>query len=144
MTGDKALLSQFVEKTGPIITFVDNSKGYRVGYGRLKIGTVVVVDNALVDGLQHNQLSVSQFNDKGFKVDFDVLDCKIYHKNIGSLSLKGVRKESLFVADFDSTKKDKTNYFYSEATVGDSMMWHRKFSHLNFKTINFLMKKELV
>ncbi|WOG82403.1 hypothetical protein DCAR_0101567 [Daucus carota subsp. sativus] len=52
MTGDKALLSQFVEKTGPIINFVDNNKGYTVGYGRLEIGTVVIVDNALVDGLQ--------------------------------------------------------------------------------------------
>ena len=43
MTGDKALLSQFVEKTGPTITFGDNSKCYTVGYGRLEIGNVVVM-----------------------------------------------------------------------------------------------------
>ena len=76
MTGDKALLSQFVEKTGPTITFGDNSKGYTVGYGRLEIRNVVIDDIALVDGHQHNLLSVSQFNDIGFKIDFDALNCK--------------------------------------------------------------------
>ena len=76
----------------PNITFGDNIKGYTVGYGRLEIGNVVIDDIALVDGLQHNLWTVSQFNDKGFKVDFDALDCKIYHKKIGSLSLRGVRK----------------------------------------------------
>ena len=110
MTGDKALLSQFVEKTGPTITFGDNNKGYTVGYGRLEIGNVVIDDITLVDGLQHNLLSVSQFNDKGFKVDFNILDCNIYHKKDGNLSLRGVRKGSLFVDDLDSTKKDKTNW----------------------------------
>ena len=144
MTGDKALLSQFIEKAGPIITFGDNSKGYTVGYGCLEIGNVVINDIALVDGLKHNLLSVSQFSDRGFKVDFDMMVCNIYHKKDGSLSLKGVRKGSLFVADLRSTKKDKIYCFYSKTTVGDIMLWHRKFSHLNFKTMNMLMKKELV
>ena len=90
MTGDKALLSQYYEKAGPIITFGDNSKGYTVGYGCLEIGNVVIEDIALVNGLQHNLLSVSQFSDRGFKVDFDMMECSIYHKKNGSLSLKGV------------------------------------------------------
>ena len=45
-----------------------------MGYGRLEIKNVVIEDIDLVDGLLHNLLSVSQFNDKGFKVDFDALD----------------------------------------------------------------------
>ena len=144
MTGDMALVSLFVEKTSPTITFRDNNKCYIVGYGHLEIGNVDIEDIALVDGLQHNLLSARQFNDKGFKIDFDTLDCNIYHKKNGSLSLIGVRKGSLFVADLDSKKKDKTYCFYSKATVGDSIMWYMKFSHLNFKTMNLLMKKELV
>ena len=87
MTGDKALRSHFVEITGPTITFGDNSKGYTMGYGRLEIGNVVIDNIALVDGLQHNLLGVGQFNDKGFQVDFDILDYNIYHKKDGSLSL---------------------------------------------------------
>ena len=58
-----------------------------MGYGRLEIRNVVIDDIALVDGLHHNLLSLSEFNNKGFKVDFDVLDYKIYHKKNGSLSL---------------------------------------------------------
>ena len=111
---------------------------------QIPLSTVVIDVIALIDGLQHNLLSVIQFNDKGFKVDFNILDCNIYQKKDGSLSLRGVRKGSLFVANLDSTKKDKTYCFYGKATVGDSMMWHRKLSHLNLKTMNLLMKKELV
>lgn len=115
-----------------------------MGYGRLEIGNVAIDDIARVDGLKHNLLSVIQFKDKGFKIDFDVLDRKIYHKKNGNLSLRGVIKGSVFVADLDSTKKDKIYCFYSKASIGDNMLWHKKLSHLNFKTINMLMKKELV
>ena len=71
MTCDKALLSQFVEKAGPLVTFGDNSKGFTMGYGNLSVGNVVIQNVALVEGLKHNLLSVSQFTDKGLKVDFD-------------------------------------------------------------------------
>lgn len=128
MTCDKALLSHYVEKADTIITFGDNNKGYTVGYGCLEIGNVVIEDIAFVDGLKHNLLSVSQFSYIGFKVDFDMMDCSIYHKKDGSISLKGVRKGNLFVADLNSAKKDKVYCFYNKATVGDNMLWHMKLS----------------
>ena len=115
-----------------------------MGYGCLEFGNVIINDIALADGLKHNLLSVSQFSDRGFKVDFDMMVCNIYHNKDTSLSLKGVRKGSLFVANLSSTKKDKIYCFYSKATIGDNILWHRKLSHLNFKIMNMLMKKELV
>ena len=33
MTGDSSLLTKFVEKAGPNITFGDDNKGYTMGYG---------------------------------------------------------------------------------------------------------------
>ena len=116
MTGDKTLLSQFVEKAGPVVTFGDNSKGFTMGYGNLTCGNVVIEMVALVEGLKHNLLSVSQFTDKGFYVDFKRDGCLITYKKTGELALKGVRKGSLFVADMDSANKGKVCCLYTKAS----------------------------
>ncbi|KAL8110650.1 hypothetical protein AgCh_026404 [Apium graveolens] len=108
MTGDKALLSQFEEMVGPLVTFGDNSKGFTIGYGKIVSGNVVIEDVALVAGLE------------------------------------GVRKGSLFVADLDSTNKEGVCCFYTKASEEKSKLWDKKLSHLNFKAINTLVKKELV
>ena len=70
MTGDKALLSNMVEKAGPWVTFGDDNKGFKKGHGNLEIGNFVIENISLVDGLKHNLLSVSQFTDKGYEVNF--------------------------------------------------------------------------
>ena len=59
MTGDKALLLQFKEKAGPLMTFGDNSKGFIMGYGKIISKNVVIDEVALVAGLEVNLLSVS-------------------------------------------------------------------------------------
>ncbi|KAL8099176.1 hypothetical protein AgCh_031736 [Apium graveolens] len=65
-------------------------------------------------------------------------------KKTGEVALKGARKGSLFVTDFDSTNKDGVCCFYTKALEEQSKLWHKKLSHLNFKAINTLVKKELV
>ena len=42
MTGDRALLSNVVEKAGPVATFGDNNKGLTQGYGSLQVGNVII------------------------------------------------------------------------------------------------------
>ncbi|KAL8148922.1 hypothetical protein AgCh_006069 [Apium graveolens] len=84
MTGDKALLSQFEEKAGPLVTFGDNNKGFIMGYGKIVSGNIVIDDVTLVAGLE--------------------------------------------------TKESEEQ----------SKLWYKKLSHLNFKAINTLVKRELV
>ncbi|KAL8109911.1 hypothetical protein AgCh_025854 [Apium graveolens] len=91
MIGDKALLSQFEEKAGPLVTFGDNSKGFTMGYGKIVSENVVIDDVALVASLEEG------------------ICC-----------------------------------FYTKASEEQSKLWHKKLSHLNFKAINNLVKKELV
>jgi hypothetical protein len=80
MTGERALLTDVVEKAGPVVTFGDNSKGITDGYGRLVNGNVIIDEVSCVTGLEHNLLSISQFCDKGYQVLFDKKKCLISHK----------------------------------------------------------------
>ena len=144
MTGDRALLSNMVEKAGPIVTFGDDNKGFTTGYGNLEIGNVTIENISLVEGLKHNLLSISQFCDKGFDVSFRKERFLISNRKDEKLALQGVRKGNLFIADLDSASKDVMSCFYSKASAEDSWLWNKKLSHLNFKTMNSLVKRELV
>ena len=97
-----------------------------------------------MQGLQHNLLSISQFCDKGYGVLFNKEKCQILHKKNGLPALQGVRKGNLFIADLQSGSKDEVNCFYAKASSDESWLWHKRLSHLNFKTMNSLVKRELV
>ncbi|KAL8148571.1 hypothetical protein AgCh_005803 [Apium graveolens] len=143
MIGDKALLSQFEEKAGPLVTFGDNSKGFTIGYGKIISKNIVIGDVALVAGPEVNLLSVSQFADKGFKVLFDKEEYIFIIKKTNKVALKGTRKGSLIIADLNSTNEDGICCFYTKASIEQSKLWNKKLSHLNYKEINTLVKKEL-
>ena len=121
MTGDRALLSNMVEKAGPWVTFGDDSKDFTKGYGNLEIGNVVIENISLVDGLKHNLLSVIQFTDKGYEVNFKTEQCSIINKKDKKLALQGVRKGNLFVADLFSASKGEARCFYSKASTKDKL-----------------------
>ena len=144
MTGDRALLSNLVEKVGPWVTFGDDSKGFTKGYGSLEIGNVVIENISLVDGLKHNLLSVNQFTVKGYEVNFKTEQCNIINKIDKKLALQGVRKGNLFVADLFSASKGEVRCFYNKDSTEDSWLWNKILSHLNFKTMNSLVKRELL
>ena len=144
MTGDRALLSNVIERAGPVVTFGDNSKGKTEGYGCLEAGNVIIEDVSVVKGLKHNLLSISQFCDKGFNVNFNKEICQISHKKDEKPALQGVRKGNLFIANLNSGNKDEVNCFYARASSDESWLWHKKLSHLNFKIMNSLVKRELV
>ena len=144
MTGDKAMLSQFKENDDPQITFGADSKGFTMGDGNLNVENVIIKEISLVGGLKHNLLCISQFTNKGYKVEFVKNRCLITHKKIRKLALSGVRKGSLFVADLNIANKEKNSCFYTRASSEENMLWHIKLSHLNFKAINSLVKREML
>ena len=117
MTGDRALLSNMVDKAGLIVTFGDDNKGFTKGYGCFEVNNVVIYNISLVEGLKHNLLSISQFSDKGYDVLFRKEKCLITHRIDRKLSLKGVRKGNLFIADLTSTSIGEVNYFYGKGVI---------------------------
>lgn len=70
MATDKVMLSQFVEKDDPLVTFRNNNQRYTMRYENLEIESVIIMDVALVEGIKHNLLSIGQFINRGFKFKF--------------------------------------------------------------------------
>nr|GFC09074.1 integrase, catalytic region, zinc finger, CCHC-type, peptidase aspartic, catalytic [Tanacetum cinerariifolium] len=70
MTGNRALLTNFVEKFLGMVRFGNNDFAVIVGYGDVVIGSMTIKKVYYVEGLGHNLFSVGQFCDKGLEVAF--------------------------------------------------------------------------
>ncbi|KAL8127054.1 hypothetical protein AgCh_014106 [Apium graveolens] len=144
MTGNKALLSDFVEKTGPGVSYGDGNMGKTLGYGNINLGNVIIEKVALVSGLKHNLLSVSQICDRGYHVDFFEEHCEVVSKSTGKVVLKGYRHGNIYESKLSTSTDGSAICLLSRASIEESWDWHKKLSHLNFNNINELVKKDLV
>ncbi|KAL8094127.1 hypothetical protein AgCh_035841 [Apium graveolens] len=132
------------ERVGLSITFGDDSKGYIVGHGLILKDNVIIEEVALVDGFKHNLLSIIQFCDKDNSVTFNYEACVLTNKKSNKVVLTGVRKGNVYLADFNSSNTESVTCLFSKESQDESWLWHKKLSHLNFKTMNELVRKNLV
>ena len=101
MTGDRSLLSNFVEKLGKYVNFGNGVKGRITGYGSLKHGKITIERVAHVEGLKYNLLSCGQFCDKGFKVTFLPETCLLIGIEDEKVYIRGKRiRKSIYYFDF--------------------------------------------
>ena len=54
------------------------------------------------------------------------------------------KEKKLICCNLNSAIKEKVCCFYTKASSEESMLWHIKLSHLNFKAINSLVKREML
>ena len=76
-------------------------------------------------------------------VDFKKEKCILNEKK-GNALLSANRKGNLYAIDMSPATTNGVSCFYTKATSEESWLWHKRLSHLNFKTINKLSKRELV
>nr|GEV75291.1 retrovirus-related Pol polyprotein from transposon TNT 1-94 [Tanacetum cinerariifolium] len=67
MTGNRALLTNFVKKFLGTVRFGNNDFAVNAGYGDMVIGSMTIKKVYYVEGLGHNLFSVGQFCDKGLE-----------------------------------------------------------------------------
>ena len=90
MTGDKSRFLSLIAFDGGRVAFRNGKSGTIVGVGKVGKSLSHSIDNVyLLDGLQHNLLSVSQLCDKGNHVGFTSNQCLITNIKFGEVMLRG-------------------------------------------------------
>nr|GEU40903.1 hypothetical protein [Tanacetum cinerariifolium] len=106
MTGNRALLTNFVEKFLGTVRFGNNDFAIIAGYGYVVIDSMTIKKVYYVKGLGHNLFSVGQFYDKGLEVAFRNLEPGLSNLNETGKSL------NLSVSQVDeASKKDLEDLF---------------------------------
>ncbi|GJT82828.1 putative ribonuclease H-like domain-containing protein [Tanacetum coccineum] len=97
-----------------------------------------------------NTVSDSQICDKKNYVLFTDSECLVLSPNFklpdeNQILLKIPRQDNMYSFDMKNiVPKDSLTCLVAKATSEESMLWHRRLGHINFKNINKLVKENLV
>ncbi|GKG05609.1 putative ribonuclease H-like domain-containing protein [Tanacetum coccineum] len=107
-------------------------------------------DVYFVNELNFNLFSVSHMCDKKNYVIFTNIECLVLSPNFklsdeSQILLKIHRKDNMYSFDKKNiVAKESLTCLVVKATSDESMLWHRRLGHINFKNINKLVKDNLV
>ncbi|GJY10501.1 putative ribonuclease H-like domain-containing protein [Tanacetum coccineum] len=151
MTGNMSYLIDYEEIDGGYVAFGGNPKGGKItGKGTIKIGNLDFENVYFVRELKFNLFSVSQMCDKKNSVLFNDTECIVLSPNFklideSQVLLRVPRKNNMYSVDLKNiVPKGGLTCLFSKATSDESKLWHRRLGHLNFKTMNKLVKGNLV
>nr|GEX00071.1 integrase, catalytic region, zinc finger, CCHC-type, peptidase aspartic, catalytic [Tanacetum cinerariifolium] len=108
MTGNRALLTNFVENFRGTVRFGNNDFVVIAGYGDVVIRSMEIKKVYHVKGLGHNLFSVGQFCDKGLEVAFRKPTCFIRNEN-GVDLLTGDRSPNLYTIALSEVALNSSN-----------------------------------
>ncbi|GJS66648.1 retrovirus-related pol polyprotein from transposon TNT 1-94 [Tanacetum coccineum] len=127
--------------SGPKVVFGDDSTCTTEGYGSIKCNGIVFTKVAFVNGLKYNLISLSQLYDAKYIVQFDEKKGTIFNSN-KEIVMIAPRVRDVYVLDMMSSAQESC--FFAKASKKLNWLWHKRLAHLNFKTINKLVKQNLV
>nr|GEZ84072.1 copia protein [Tanacetum cinerariifolium] len=143
LTGNRALLTNFVEKFHGTVRFGNKYFAVIAGYGDVVIGSMTIKKVYYVEGFGHNLFSVGQICDKGLEVAFRKSTCFVRNEDSVDL-LTGDRSSNLYTISLNEVASNSSTCFLEKASSLQSWLWHQRLSHINFATINNLVKNNLV
>ncbi|VFQ97991.1 unnamed protein product [Cuscuta campestris] len=142
MTGDASLLSNLIPYDGPRVTFGgSNDFGLTKRLGNLVYKGLTIQAVSYVEGLNYNLLSISQFCDKGYSLEFCKDMASLKNISTNEVILTGKRIRNIYEVMWDDVKEA---CLISKGDTNLLWLWHKRLSHLNFKTLNKLSKEGLV
>nr|GEY22751.1 retrovirus-related Pol polyprotein from transposon TNT 1-94 [Tanacetum cinerariifolium] len=142
ITGNHALLTNFVEKFLGTVRFGNNDFPVIAGYGDVVIDYMTIKKVYYVEGFGHNLFRVRQFCDKGLEVAFRKSTCFVRNED-GVDLLTGDRSSNLYTIAINKVASNSSTCLLAKASSSQSWLWHQRLSHLNFVTINNLVKNNL-
>ncbi|KAI3678299.1 hypothetical protein L6452_37586 [Arctium lappa] len=151
MTGNMACLKNFKKIDGWQVTFGNTPDGCKIsGKGDVTKCKMTFEDVYYVEQLRYNLLSVSQVCDKKHSILFTDSECIILALRFKVVDEKMIllrtpRKDNVYCLDMENVSNDSSlNCLVSKASLDESSLWHRRMCHMNFKTMNKLVKNNLV
>ncbi|GKA10447.1 putative ribonuclease H-like domain-containing protein [Tanacetum coccineum] len=136
---------------GGYVTVGGGAHGGKIyGKGILKTNSLDFEDVYFVNELKFKLFSVSQMCDKKNYVLFTDTQCLVLSPNFklpneSQILLKIPRKDNMYNFDMKNiVPKESLTYLVAKATSDESMLWHRRLSHINFKNINKLVMDKFV
>ncbi|GJZ95167.1 retrovirus-related pol polyprotein from transposon TNT 1-94 [Tanacetum coccineum] len=151
MTGNKSYLFDYEEIDGGFVAFGGVPKGGRItSKGKISTGKLDFEDVYFVKELKFNIFSVSQICDKKNSVLFTDTECVVLSHDFKLLDenhvlLKVPRKDNMYSVDLKNiVLSGGLTCLFAKATLDESNIWHRRLRHINFKTMNKLVRGNLV
>nr|GEV36817.1 ribonuclease H-like domain-containing protein [Tanacetum cinerariifolium] len=147
MTRNMSYLSDFEELNDGYVSFRGNPKGGKIyGKGTIKTVKLDFDDVYFVKELKFNLFSVSKMCDKKNSVLFTDTECLVLSPEFklpdeSQVLLRVPRENNMYNVNLKNIvpSRDLTCLF-SKATLDESNIWHRRLGHINFKTMNKLVK----
>ncbi|GKD33101.1 ribonuclease H-like domain-containing protein [Tanacetum coccineum] len=151
MAGNMFYLSNYEEIDGGYVAFGGDPKGGKItGKGKIRTGKLDFEDVYFVKELKFNLFSVSQMCDKKNSVLFTDTECVVLSYDFKLLDesqvlLKVPRKNNMYSVDLKNVVlSGGLTCLFANATLDKSNLWHRRLGHINFKTMNKLVRGNLV
>nr|GFA11469.1 putative ribonuclease H-like domain-containing protein [Tanacetum cinerariifolium] len=151
MTRNMSYLSDFKELNGRYGAFGGNPKGGKIsGKGKIRTGKLDFDDVYFVKELKFNLFSVLQMCDKKNSVLFTDTKCLVLSHDFklpdeSQVLLRVPRENNMYNDNLKTIVPygDLTCLFV-KARIDESNLWHRRLGHINFRTMNKLVKCNLV
>ncbi|GJZ14263.1 putative ribonuclease H-like domain-containing protein [Tanacetum coccineum] len=151
MTGNKDFLTDYQDIDGGFVAFGGSARGGKItGKGKIKTDKLEFEDVFFVKELKFNLFSVSHMCDKKNSVLFTETECLVLSLNFKLLDesqvlLRVPRQSNMYSFDLKNViPSGDLTCLFAKATIDESKLWHRRLGHVNFKTMNKLVKGNLV
>ncbi|GJU85511.1 putative ribonuclease H-like domain-containing protein [Tanacetum coccineum] len=151
MTGNKDFLTDYQDIDGGFVAFGGSARGGKItGKGKIRTDKLDFEDVFFVNELKFNLFSVSQMCDKKNSVLFTETECLVLSPDFKLLDesqvlLRVPRQSNMYSFDLRNVvPSGDLTCLFANATIDESKLWHRRMGHVNFKTMNKLVKGNLV
>nr|GEZ26935.1 ribonuclease H-like domain-containing protein [Tanacetum cinerariifolium] len=151
MTRNRSYLIDYEEINEGFFAFGGNSKGRKITRkGKIRTDKLDFEDVYFVKELKFNLFSVSQMCDKKNSVLFTDTACVVLSPDFkltdeSHVLLKVLRKDDMYSVDLKNVvPQGGLTCLFAKATLDESILWRRRLRHVNFKTINKLVKGNIV
>ncbi|GJX37435.1 ribonuclease H-like domain-containing protein [Tanacetum coccineum] len=151
MTGNKALLTDYQDIDGGFVAFGGSTRGGKITcIGKIRTNKIDFEDVFFVKELKFNLFSVSQMCDKKNSILFIETECLVLSPDFklidkSQVLLRVPRQNNMYSFNLKNiVPSGDLTCLFAKATIDESRLWHRRLGHVNFKTINKLVKGNLV